>query len=121
MFYSCCDVCVNPIDIQTEKGLFQSLKFKFKKCIRMKHTFQKPNFFDIGSIFIDYISHNETFELYLVKKDFTLILDKKFCPHFKSELQLQNSLAECHLQKYLLLWFECFFDKAYIIFDISER
>ena len=74
------DVCEKTTKIQSEDKRLQSLThIEFKKCIRINHTIQNPDFFDIDEIFNGYIlNHNKKFDSYLVKNDFKLVFDGEF-------------------------------------------
>ena len=74
-----CNACHTRFKIKPKRKLFQSLTHnEFRKCIRLKHTFQNIDFFDLDSMFNEYIHcHIKKVDLYLVKYDFKLVYSKK--------------------------------------------
>ena len=67
-----CDVCDKTIKSQI-KYLKSLSHTELDNRIKTKHTIKNPGFFDIDSIFNEYITrHSKKFDLYLVKYDFKL-------------------------------------------------
>ena len=66
---------------------------EFEKCTRTKHTNQSPDFFDVDSIFHeDITNHKENFGFYFNKYDFKLNFGEEFSPHFKTELENNQTI-----------------------------
>ena len=97
-----CHACDKTIKIKSKTKHLQSLTHnEFEKCIRLKHTIQNPDFFDMAELFNEYITdHNKKFDLYFVKSDFKLVSNKDFTRHFQSELE--NNQAEVHLKRFFI-------------------
>ena len=71
---------------------------ELEKCIHIKHTIQNSDFFDIDSIFNEYITnHIKKLEKYFAKYDFKLVSNQEFTPHIKSEIEFNQS--EFYLKK----------------------
>ena len=43
---------------------------KLEKCIRIKHTIENPDFFDLYEVFNNYITNHKKIDFYLLKDDF---------------------------------------------------
>ena len=55
-----CDVCDKTISIKSKRKNFQNLTDnELPGGIRMKHKTQNPDFFDMDSIFHDYITNHD--------------------------------------------------------------
>ena len=53
-----CHVCDKTIKFKSKIKICKSLSHtELDKCIRLKHTFENPDFFDIDETFIEYITH----------------------------------------------------------------
>ena len=85
----------------------------------MKHTINIPNFFDLEKISNEYITkNNKEYDLYLVKYDFKLILDKDFYQDVKPEV-INNTMI-IHLKLFLVIWVENFCERGYKFCHIYE-
>ena len=82
-----CETCDKSNKLKSKNKHLQSLtNNKPEECIRIKHTIQNSDFFDLDLIFNSYITnHNKTFDSYIVKYDFKLVFEKYFHPYVKSE------------------------------------
>ena len=88
-----CDVVDKTIKMKNKiKHLQCKTHYDIEKCIRTNHTIKNLDSFDIDEMFKNYIiNHNKKVGLYLVKYDFIIILDGKFCPHNFTELRINQS------------------------------
>ena len=60
-----CDSCGKTIKVGKKSKHLKNCKLD--KCIRIKHTIEKPDFFEIEKIFKNYITNNKKkIDLYLV-------------------------------------------------------
>ena len=80
--------------LESKNKRVQSLTHNdYAKWIRIKHTIDNLDFFDIEKIFIDYMTnHNKKSDLYLVIYDSKIVLDKKFYAQVKSEFQYNSTI-----------------------------
>ena len=108
------------------KQLIPNLKLKhlqslthnvFGNCFRIKDTVESPDFFDVEETVNIYItSHNKKIGFYLIKHDFSLVVDENVYPHIKLELQVNQSLCHCVVGIPLGLNFLLKGDKNFFIF-----
>ena len=117
-YYS--DVSDKTINVKSKSKHLQNFtQNEFENCLRIKHTIENPDFFDIDEISNCYITnHNKKLDLYLAKCDFKLNPGGEFSPPNKSELRFIQS--KFPLRKLLLLWIEYFLQRVHMVSHIYE-
>ena len=97
--------------IKSKSKYLQSLtRSELEKCIRINHTIENPDFFDLDEVFHQYIpNHIKKFDFYLVKYVFRLVFDEKFYLLFNTDLE--SNLSIFSLKRYFLLWVENSFER----------
>ena len=82
-------MCDKTIKIKSKSKHLKSLNHnELEKCIRIKPSIKKPDFFDKDELFDNYITnHIKKFNLYLVKCDFKSVSDVEFYAYNNSDLK----------------------------------
>ena len=86
-----CSVSDKAIKLKSKIKRFKSLTHKdYVKFIRINHTIQNPNLFDVDKLYNDYIiNHVRKFDLYLVVADFKREFDKDLNAHITTDFTLK--------------------------------
>ena len=122
MQYSC-DIIDEAINVKSKRNNLQCLtNNEFDKCIRRKHIIQKPDFFDVDSIFDEQITNDtKKVESNLAKFDSNLVfivsekhfaekvINKEFTPHIESELE--RNLTEFNSKRLLIARIQFFIQR----------
>ena len=82
-YFSVCDKTITP---KSKNNHFESLTHNpYEKSIRINHSIENPNVFDIDKIFNDYITnHKKKFDFCLFKCDYKLVFNN-ITPHIKTD------------------------------------
>ena len=79
-------VCDKTIKARSKTKHFECLAYQeYEKHVRLNHTIQNINFFDVDKLFNDYVTnHIKKLEICLVRADFKLDFENELNAHVKT-------------------------------------
>ena len=115
-----CRVCAKTIRHKSKNIHFKTITHEeYAKIFQINYTNKNPNFFNIDTLFIDYITnHNKKIELHLVRADFKLDSDNVIHAHLVTDFHY--NLSPINLERYLLYWPDSFILGGYRFSHIIE-